>query len=57
MDEPTVSLDFGNQVIALDRIRQLAKTGLSIGLSTHDPDHAFTCSDRVAILAGGKIAA
>jgi iron complex transport system ATP-binding protein len=44
-------------VIALDRIRQQAKTGLSIRLSTHDPDHAFACSDRVAILAGGKIAA
>lgn len=57
MDEPTASLDFGNQVIVLEQIRQLAKTGLSIVLSTHDPDHAFACADRVAILAGGRIAA
>lgn len=57
MDEPTASLDFGNQVLVLERVRQLAATGLSIVLSTHDPDHAFTCADRVAILSGGGIAA
>lgn len=53
MNEPTASLDFGKKVIVLDQIRQLTKTGLS----THDADHAFACSDRVAILAGCKITA
>ena len=57
MDEPTASLDFGNQVIVLSQIERLARTGLSIVLSTHDPDHAFACADRVAILSGGRIAA
>lgn len=56
MDEPTASLDFGNQVVVLEQVRKLARTGLSIVLSTHDPDHAFACADKVAILAGGKIA-
>lgn len=57
MDEPTASLDFGNQVVVLDQIKRLAQTGLSIVLSTHDPDHAFACGDRVALLASGSIAA
>jgi len=56
MDEPTASLDFGNQVVVLEQIKKLARTGLSIVLSTHDPDHAFACADMVAILAGGGIA-
>lgn len=57
MDEPTASLDFGNQVLVLSQVNALARSGLSIVLSTHDPDHAFACADRVAILANGKIEA
>ena len=57
MDEPTASLDFGNQVLVLEQVKALSKTGLSIVLSTHDPDHAFACANKVAILADGKIAA
>lgn len=57
MDEPTASLDFGNQVRVLSEIKALARTGLSIVLSTHDPDHAFACAAQVAILAEGRIAA
>ena len=41
MDEPTASLDFGNQVVVLSEIRRLAERGAGIVLSTHDPDHAF----------------
>ncbi len=57
MDEPTASLDFGNQVRVLERIRGLARSGIGILFSTHDPDHAFLCADRVAILHDGHIAA
>lgn len=57
MDEPTASLDFGNQVLVLSQIRALSGTGLSIVLSTHDPDHAFACASSVALLANGRIAA
>jgi iron complex transport system ATP-binding protein len=38
MDEPTASLDFGNRIRVLDRIRSLAGQGLSIIMSTHEPD-------------------
>ena len=57
MDEPTAALDFGNQVRVLERIRALARSGIGILFSSHDPDHAFLCADRVAILHDGRIAA
>jgi iron complex transport system ATP-binding protein len=56
LDEPTASLDFGNQVRVLDAIRSLAETrGLTVLLSTHHPEQAFACADRVALLAGGEL--
>lgn len=57
MDEPTANLDFGNQARVLAIIRDLAARGLSIILSTHDPDQAFACADRVALLREGTIVA
>lgn len=57
MDEPTASLDFGNQARVLGQVRRLAKAGISVILSTHDPDHALLCADRVAALHGGRLVA
>ena len=57
MDEPTASLDFGNQVLVLSEVRRLAARGLAVVLSTHDPDHAFSIGDRVALLDGGRLVA
>jgi iron complex transport system ATP-binding protein len=54
MDEPTASLDFGNRARVLERIADLAREGAGILLSTHEPDHAFLCADRVALLRPGK---
>ena len=55
MDEPTASLDFGNQVRVLEQVKTLARSGIGIVLSTHDPDHAFLCADRVALLHDGAV--
>jgi iron complex transport system ATP-binding protein len=55
MDEPTASLDFGNQVRVLRQIGALAGGGIAIVLSTHDPDHAFMVGDRVAMLHEGRL--
>ena len=54
LDEPTASLDFGNQVRVLERIAALARTGISILFSSHDPDHAFLCAQRALLLAEGR---
>lgn len=56
MDEPTANLDFGNQVRVLQHIQSLAQSGIGVLLSTHDPDQAFVCADRVAMLHEGHLA-
>jgi iron complex transport system ATP-binding protein len=56
MDEPTASLDYGNQMRVLSHIRRLAREGMSIVLSTHNPDHVFMVADRVALLHEGTLA-
>jgi iron complex transport system ATP-binding protein len=35
----------------------LARRGFAVVLSTHDPDHAFSVGDRVALLDGGRLIA
>jgi ABC-type cobalamin/Fe3+-siderophores transport system ATPase subunit len=57
MDEPTASLDFGNQVRVLERIAALAGGGISILFSTHAPDHAFLAAQRALLLAEGRVLA
>jgi iron complex transport system ATP-binding protein len=54
MDEPTASLDFGNQVRVLQRISALAGSGISILFSSHAPDHAFLAARRVLLLGEGR---
>lgn len=57
MDEPTASLDFGNQALLLAEIARLAGQGLGILLSTHDPDQALAIGTRVALMKAGRIIA
>jgi len=53
LDEPTASLDFGNQVRVLSEIRRLADSGLAVVFSTHHPDEAFHCARHALLLARG----
>jgi len=57
MDEPTASLDFGNQLRVLREIAALARSGMAVVFSTHDPDHVFLCGDRAALLHDGRMEA
>ncbi|HLS68149.1 MAG TPA: ABC transporter ATP-binding protein [Kiloniellales bacterium] len=57
LDEPTASLDFGNQVRVLQQVRQLASSGIGIVLSTHHPDQAFVLSGRAILLRDGRLTA
>ncbi|EZP57081.1 ABC transporter ATP-binding protein [Delftia sp. RIT313] len=50
MDEPTASLDFGNQIRVLDQIAALRARGMAVLLSTHQPEHALQVADRIALL-------
>jgi iron complex transport system ATP-binding protein len=54
LDEPTASLDFGNQALVLREVRALAKRdGLAVLMTTHQPDHALLLADAVMLVAGG----
>ena len=57
MDEPTASLDYGNQLRVLEQVRSLSEQGYTVLLSTHDPQHALRFSRRVLALQGGRVAA
>ncbi len=57
MDEPTASLDFGNQIRVLEHIARLRGEGLSVLLTTHQPEHALRVADRIALLGGGRLVA
>ena len=57
MDEPTASLDFGNQIRVLERLRALRERGMALLMSTHQPEHALQVADRIALLAPGRLMA
>jgi iron complex transport system ATP-binding protein len=53
LDEPTASLDFGNQGHVLREIRRLAASGLAVLFTTHDPNHALRFADQVLLIRDG----
>ena len=57
LDEPTSSLDFGNEVRVLDEISKLARQGWTIILSTHNPTHALQLADSVTTIKNGSVMA
>ena len=50
MDEPTASLDFGNQQMVMQRTHELSRLGMGVLMVTHSPDHAFMCNSNVVLL-------
>lgn len=54
LDEPTASLDFGNQGRVMGEIRALAKSGHGVLFTTHDPNHALRAADRPYLLRDGQ---
>ncbi|MGN0293709.1 MAG: ABC transporter ATP-binding protein [Lachnospiraceae bacterium] len=61
MDEPTANLDYGNQQMVMDNVKQMAGQGYTILLSTHNPEHALQYATHVLaikdhhILADGTV--
>jgi iron complex transport system ATP-binding protein len=54
LDEPTASLDFGNQGKVMGEIRALADSGHGVLFTTHDPNHARRAADRAHLLRDGR---
>ncbi len=58
MDEPTASLDYGNQHRVLRCVRRLAhEDGYTVVLSTHNPQHALSYADAILALHAGTVLA
>lgn len=54
MDEPTASLDYGNQYRVLLQIQQLARQGYLVVCSSHNPEHALRFGSKVLLLQQGR---
>ena len=55
LDEPTASLDFGNQGKVMREVRALAASGHGVLFTTHDPNQALRAADRAYLLRDGVI--
>ena len=53
LDEPTASLDFGNQGKVRREMRALAASGHGVLFTTHDPNHALRAADRAFLMRSG----
>lgn len=58
LDEPTASLDFGNQLLVWRTVRRLTREGRTALICSHDPNHVLWFCDRVVVLGrSGRIEA
>ncbi len=49
-DEPTNHLDYGNQLRTVGMIKDLARQGYAVVMTTHMPDHAILLGGKAAVL-------
>jgi iron complex transport system ATP-binding protein len=57
LDEPTAHLDLRNQALTLRMVRSLAADGMTMIMTTHDPNHALWFGGRAALMKDGRISA
>jgi iron complex transport system ATP-binding protein len=57
LDEPTAGLDFGNEARILQVISELAGSGRTVLMTTHQPSHALLCGDQAVLLRDGRVVA
>lgn len=50
LDEPTASLDYGNTIRVMKKVKALKDRGYGVIMTTHSPDQAFMCESKVALL-------
>jgi iron complex transport system ATP-binding protein len=55
LDEPTAHLDLAHRVAVLDLVRDFARDGRSALVISHDLSQSARASDRLALLAEGRV--
>jgi len=55
LDEPTNHLDLRYQIEILDLVRDLADSGVAVGIVLHDLDHAARVADSLLLMSAGRI--
>ena len=55
LDEPTAALDFKNQVIVWNKLKELRDCGKTILVCTHDPNHVTWFCDDVIVIKDGCV--
>ncbi|KYK90144.1 iron ABC transporter ATP-binding protein, partial [Aggregatibacter actinomycetemcomitans serotype d str. SA2200] len=50
MDEPTASLDFGNQIRVLEKIKHLQTQNIALLITTHNPQQAMYLAENILLL-------
>ena len=55
MDEPTASLDYGNQIRLFKIVKDLQRAGKTVVFTIHNPEHAIDLNCDVAIMKDGKV--
>ena len=56
LDEPTSNLDLKNRVLVLKILKKVAKEGIAIIISEHDPNLASISSDKILLIYKARIA-
>lgn len=57
MDEPTASLDYGNQIRFMRLAKELSRQGYLVVMSCHNPHQARRFADMAMVLSGGTLSA
>ena len=55
MDEPTSSLDYGNQMRVQKQLRSLISEGYTIIQSSHNPEQSYAFADKLICIKNGEI--
>jgi iron complex transport system ATP-binding protein len=57
LDEPLTGVDYGQQARLATLLQRLADQGLAVLCSSHHPEQALACANRVLVLDGGQLIA
>ena len=55
MDEPTASLDYGNQIRLFRIVKELQRDGKTLVFTIHNPEHVIKLNCDVAVMKNGKV--